>query len=192
MSMDGPEGLQTHADATVVSVAPDATDGPHRRVLSLAWWAIVAIVVADQITKAMVLERIPVLASVTVIPGLLDLVHVRNAGVAFGFLNDLEHAWQSMFTTGLAVVALVGIVYYATHLSAAERLTRFGLSLILGGAVGNLIDRARLGYVVDFVDVYWHDWHFWAFNVADSAITAGAILIFVELILPQRHVSHPV
>ena len=66
----------------------------------------------------------------------------------------------------------------------------FGLALILGGAIGNLIDRARLGYVVDFVDVYWRDWHFWAFNVADAAISVGAVCVFIDLILAPRGTRH--
>ena len=66
------------------------------------------------------------------------------------------------------------------------------MSFILGGAIGNLADRLRQGFVVEFVDVYWRDWHFWAFNVADAAITIGAILIFVELLFPRRHASHSV
>lgn len=169
-----------------------AVDGPEPRVLRLAWWAIVAIVVVDQISKWLIQQNIPVFSSLSIIPGLLDLVHVHNTGVAFGFMNDIEHPWQSAFTTAMALAALAGIFYYATHLGAHERLARFGLSLILGGAIGNLIDRARLGYVVDFVDVYWRDWHFWAFNVADSAISIGAVLIFVDLLLPHRHVSNPV
>jgi signal peptidase II len=151
-----------------------------------------AIVIADQISKWLVTEYIPVFSSVTVIPNLVDLVHVRNTGIAFGFLNDLNHAWQSAMTTGLAVVALVGILIYAKQLDADERWARRGLSLILAGAVGNLIDRARLGFVVDFVDVYWRDWHFWAFNVADSAISIGAVFILLDLVVPDRHVSNPV
>lgn len=171
-----------------------ASDGPETgaRSLRLAWWTMAAIVVADQLTKWLVVEFIPVFSSVTVIPHVLDLVNVRNTGIAFGFLNDLNHAWQSGMTTTLALLALAGIVYYAMHLGPEEHRARFGLSLILAGAVGNLIDRARQGYVVDFVDVYWRDWHFWAFNVADSAISIGAVLILLDLILPARHVSNPV
>jgi signal peptidase II len=97
-----------------------------------------------------------------------------------------------MMTTMLAVIALAGIAYYARHVRAHERLARVGLSLILGGAIGNLTDRIRQGFVVDFVDVYWGDWHFWAFNVADAAITVGATLIFIELLLSSRHAPDPV
>lgn len=160
--------------------------------LGLAWWLIMAIVAADQATKLLIQQNVPVFSSITVIPGMFDLVHVHNRGVAFGFLNDVAHPIRSVVTTGLAVLALVGIVYYSRHLRADERFARLGLSLILSGAIGNLIDRARQGFVVDFVDVYWRDWHFWAFNVADAAISIGAVLIFFELFFPSRHASNPV
>ena len=75
---------------------------------------------------------------------------------------------------------------------AEEWLARLGLSLILGGAVGNLIDRVRQGFVIDFVDVYWQGWHFWAFNVADAAITVGATLVFIDILFVNRHASHSV
>jgi signal peptidase II len=92
----------------------------------------------------------------------------------------------------MAGLALVGISLYARQLRREETLARLGLSLVLGGAVGNLIDRLWAGYVLDFVDVYWRNWHFWAFNVADSAITIGAILVFAELLLVTRHASRSV
>jgi signal peptidase II len=94
---------------------------------------------------------------------------------------------------GIAGIALVAIAAYATQLGFHERLARFGLSLILGGAFGNLIDRAFAGHVVDFVDVYWGSAHFWAFNVADAAITIGAILVLLDMIgLGRQHASHSV
>jgi signal peptidase II len=135
---------------------------------------------------------LPLYDSLAVIPGLMDFVHVRNSGVAFGFLNYLEIASRGLVTTGLALVALIGIMYYARHLRPQELLARVGLSLILGGALGNLIDRFRAGYVTDFVDVYWREWHFWAFNVADASITIGAALVFLDLLVVNRHASDPV
>jgi signal peptidase II len=133
-----------------------------------------------------------VYGSHTIVPNLIDLVHVHNAGVAFGLMNSSDHPQRSLITTSLALVALAGIAYYARDVRAEERLARLGLSLILGGAVGNLIDRVRQGYVIDFVDVYWGDWHFWAFNVADAAISVGATLVFVDVLFFNRHASHPV
>jgi signal peptidase II len=153
---------------------------------------ILAVIALDQLTKALVRQGLALYSSVPIIPGFMDLVHVRNRGVAFGLFNDVAHPQRGMMTTVLAVIALAGIAYYARHVRAHERLARVGLSLILGGAIGNLTDRIRQGFVVDFVDVYWGDWHFWAFNVADAAITVGATLIFIELLLSSRHAPDPV
>jgi signal peptidase II len=160
----------------------------------LYWWLSMLIVLGDQLSKAIVRAALPLFESRSVVPGLVDFTHVRNAGVAFGFLNDLAVAgWaKTTLTTALAVMALLGIAFYARHVRREERVARIGLSLVLGGAVGNLVDRLRVGYVVDFVDVYWRGWHFWAFNVADACITIGAILIFLDLLLVSRHASHPV
>jgi signal peptidase II len=155
-------------------------------------WVTVAIVVLDQVTKAAVRSALPLHSTRPVIPGVLDLIHVQNAGVAFGLMNDFDHPYRAFLTLGLAVAALVGIGYYARQLHPEERLARLGLSLILGGAVGNLVDRLRHGFVVDFIDVYWRGWHFWAFNVADAAISLGATLVLLELLRGNRHASHPV
>jgi signal peptidase II len=94
---------------------------------------------------------------------------------------------------GIATLALVAISIYARQLGSDEKLSRYGLALILGGAFGNLIDRAIAGYVVDFVDVYWGEIHFWAFNVADAAISIGAVLVLLDMIgIGRRHASRPV
>jgi len=153
------------------------------------WWLTLVLIVADQITKALVNSALGLYESITVIPGLLDLVHVRNEGVAFGLLNNTNLPYKAVLTTALALAALGGIVIYARQLRPHEWVARLGLACILGGAVGNLIDRMRQGYVLDFVDVYWNNWHFWAFNVADASITIGAILVFVDLLLVKQHVS---
>jgi len=171
---------------------PDVAIPTPRPSLRLFWWVAFAVVVLDQVSKALIRARLPLYDSKAVVPGFLDLVHVHNAGVAFGLLNDVTHPLRSLATTTLAIVALIGIAFYARHIREDEHLARVGLSFILGGAVGNLADRLRQGFVVDFVDVYWRDWHFWAFNVADAAITVGAILIFLDLLFPRRHASHSV
>ncbi len=150
------------------------------------------VVLADQAVKFLVVRMLPVYDSVTVIPHVLDLTYVRNTGVAFGLLNNSTLPFKGVITTTLALAALGGIALYARQLQAHERLARLGLMLILGGAFGNIIDRLRLGYVIDFVDAYWRDWHFWAFNVADAAITVGAILVFFDLLLGNRHASRSV
>lgn len=158
----------------------------------LFWRVIVALVAADQIVKVIIRSIVPLYETRTVIPGFFDLVHVRNEGVAFGLLNnfDLQHKW--LLTTALALTALAGIGYYARYIRPEEWLARLGLSMILGGAIGNLIDRVYAGYVLDFVDLHWSGWHFWAFNVADASISIGAILVFLDLLLVKPHASHSV
>ena len=145
-------------------------------------WIAGAIVVLDQATKAMVRARLPLHESVTVVPGFFDLTHVRNTGAAFGMLNNMDFAYKSAVMVIVALVALGAVASYALTLPATQRIARYGLALILGGAVGNLIDRATMGYVLDFVDVYWRGVHFWAFNVADSAITVGVSLMILDVV----------
>jgi signal peptidase II len=190
--------LQPPADdptGTVTATPPTTTPAGAVAALRvpLIWWLSLAVIVADQIAKAIVRASLPLYDSQTVIPGLVDLTHVRNAGVAFGLMNDaaISAPLKAVATTGMAALALVGIGLYARHLKHEERLARIGLSLILGGALGNLIDRLRQGFVIDFVDVYFRGWHFWAFNVADASITIGAILVFLDLLVVTRHASHP-
>jgi signal peptidase II len=155
--------------------------------------AIGTIVVVDQISKFVVRSTIPLYAKHVIIPNLLDVTHVQNTGAAFGLLNAADFPYKSAVMIGIATLALVAISIYARQLGAHERLSRYGLSLILGGAFGNLIDRAIAGHVVDFVDIYWGEAHFWAFNVADAAITVGAVLVLLEMIgIGRRHASHPV
>jgi len=152
-----------------------------------------AIVVLDQLTKFLVRATIPLYAKRVIIPDVLDVTHVQNTGAAFGLLNAADFPYKSAVMIGIATLALVAISIYARQLGAHERLSRYGLALILGGAFGNLIDRAIAGYVVDFVDVYWGEAHFWAFNVADAAITIGAILVLLEMLgIGRRHAPRPV
>jgi signal peptidase II len=153
--------------------------------------ATVALVIAiDQFTKFLVRSSIPLYAKRSVIPRLLDITHVQNTGAAFGLLNASAFPYKSALMIVVATLALVAISLYARQLGHDERLSRYGLVLILGGAFGNLIDRAVSGYVVDFVDVYWGEAHFWAFNVADAAITIGAILVLLDMIgLGRSHAS---
>lgn len=153
-----------------------------RRRLEL--FAAAGVVLADQVTKALVASRLDLHATVTVIPGLLNLTHVRNTGAAFGLLNAAEFAYKPLLMVVLALLALVGVAVYASQLPVGHRLARTGLALVLGGALGNLVDRARQGFVLDFVDVYWRAWHFWAFNVADAAITVGVCLLILDMLRP--------
>ena len=116
----------------------------------------------------------PLLAAAYLIALQFAAVRARQRGIDSTKVMDLG--------IYLIIAALVGINYYARYIRAEERLARVGLSLILGGALGNLIDRLRQSYVVDFVDVYWRGWHFWAFNVADAAITIGVGLMILDIL----------
>jgi signal peptidase II len=153
------------------------------RRLELVIVAVVAVL--DQVTKFLVVAEMELYETIPVIPGLLNLTHIRNTGVAFGFFNTAEFAYKPLVVSVMALAALVGVGLYAAQLPMAHRWARVGLALILGGAAGNLVDRARQGYVVDFVDAYWKGWHFWAFNVADAAITVGVGLLIIDLFRPD-------
>jgi signal peptidase II len=144
-----------------------------------------AIVAFDQLTKAIVRARLPLHESVTIIPGLVDFTHVRNTGAAFGFLDAVDFPYKTVVIALIATAALIGVGMYAASLAHHQLAARAGLALIIGGAAGNLIDRLTAGSVVDFVDVYWHSWHFWAFNVADSAITVGVAIMILDMIMPD-------
>src|SRR4051812_12092360 len=173
------------------SIAPPARAGLSARPLELL--TIVAVIGSDQLTKAIVRRTLELYDHIAVIPGFLDITHVQNSGAAFGLLNAADFPFKAVLMIGIAAIALVAIGAYATQLGFHERLARFGLSLIIGGAFGNLIDRAVAGHVVDFVDVYWGSAHFWAFNVADAAITVGAVLVLLDMIgLGRQHASHSV
>jgi len=184
------------SDTVETPVVPDppaapAAAGLYARPFELL--TIAAVVGADQLSKAIVRRTLELYDHIPVIPGFLDITHVQNTGAAFGLLNAADFPFKAVLMIGIAAIALVAIAAYATQLGFHERLARFGLSLILGGAFGNLIDRAIAGYVVDFVDVYWGSSHFWAFNVADAAISIGAVIVLLDMIgLGRQHASHSV
>jgi signal peptidase II len=146
---------------------------------------VIAVALVDQLTKWLVVADLELYQTVPVIPGFLNLTHIRNSGVAFGLFNTAEFAYKPLVVALLALGALVGVGLYASQLPYTHKWARAGLALILGGAAGNLVDRARQGYVVDFVDAYWNGWHFWAFNVADAAINVGVGLLIIDLFRPE-------
>lgn len=153
------------------------------------WIPLVAaiVVVLDQITKAICVAEVPLHARIPVIDGFLALTHVHNRGMAFGLFNGIEASWLRWLLAGVAVAAVVIIWSYARDEShRTPVLIAFGA--ILGGAVGNLIDRVRHGYVVDFILAHWDRYEFPAFNVADSAITIGGVILFLAL---ARDTSQP-
>lgn len=141
-------------------------------------WIALVVVVVDQLTKWSALKYLTRHVEVAVMP-FVNLTLVYNRGAAFGFLNDAG-GWQNIFFMGVALVACAAIVYFLFRLRPNDVVVAIGLSLIFGGAAGNLIDRFLYGYVIDFVDVYYGSWHWPAFNVADSAISLGAISLFID------------
>ena len=166
------------------------TDGPLSvRLRGFEIAVIAGIVLADQVTKAAVRARIPLYDTVAVIGGVLNLTHVRNSGAAFGFLNAVDFPFKASLLALVATAALTGIAWYAARVPTHARVARLGLALILAGAVGNLVDRLVLGAVVDFIDVVFGTWHFWAFNLADSAITMGVIALVFDMMGTGRHAS---
>lgn len=142
----------------------------------------VSVVILDQLTKAMVRPTLALHQSVEIIPGFLDLTRVHNTGAAFGMLNDMDFPMKTVVLSLVALLALAGVAWYASTVPLTDRLARIGVAGVLGGAIGNLIDRAKDGYVLDFVDAYYGNWHFWAFNVADAAITIGVIFMILDML----------
>ena len=156
------------------------------------FWLPIVVVALDQVAKAAVRATLPLHSKVTVVPGLMDFTHVRNTGAAFGILNAVDFLFKTVAIAVIATIALVRVGLYAANLAPHQRVARVGLALIVGGAAGNLVDRVVAGSVVDFVDVYWRTYHFWAFNVADSAITIGVSLMILDILGVGPHVSKTV
>lgn len=147
------------------------------------------IVAADQATKWLVSHRLPLYEDVPLISGLLSLQHVRNSGAVFGFLSGTDFPGKPYLFAVMSAVALAALAYYARTIPREERLPRFALGLVIGGAIGNLIDRVRFGYVVDFVKMYWGN-HVWPnYNVADSAISIGLCLLIIDSLRPRDRES---
>jgi signal peptidase II len=179
--------VDTPPDATPV-LTPDL-GGTQAGRTSIVWMLVSLIVGLDQVTKALVRAYVPLHDSIPIVPGVLNLTHVENTGAAFGLLNSADFPFKPVLIAVFAAIALSGIAIYASRLAPQERTARIGLALILGGAVGNLIDRVTGGAVVDFIDVVIGGWHFWAFNVADTAITLGVAAMFLDMFGLDRHVS---
>jgi len=144
---------------------------------------IAALVVAfDQLTKMLVDRFMSLHESHLLVDGLLRLTYVQNRGAAFGILSDADLPYQSLLFAVVSLAALGAIAAYAWRLPARSRLPQTALALIMGGALGNLLDRARLGYVIDFVDAFWGVHHWPAFNGADSAISIGVVLLVIDIL----------
>jgi signal peptidase II len=150
------------------------------------------VLVLDQWTKWLIELHLPAHASHPVLPGLFNLTHVRNTGVAFGLFASGGEGTATLLLAGLGLIALLVVGYYFWKTPPAHHLLLGALALVLGGAVGNLLDRCVAGAVTDFIDVYWRTHHWPAFNVADSAITIGLLLLAADTLRPApRSASHP-
>ncbi len=144
----------------------------------------------DRFTKWLVETNVSAMDTYHVIPGFFDIVHSENRGIAFGIMNDSTSEWR---TGMLVVLSCAAVIFVAAMLWNAQRLDRasfWGLSLILGGASGNVFDRAVWGKVTDFLDFYVRDYHWHTFNIADSAIVVGSGLLLIELVRPKRRATN--
>lgn len=150
-----------------------------RNKMAFAWLLVSVLIVAlDLWTKSLATESLTLYRPVEM-TSWLNMMLAHNYGAAFSFLSDAG-GWQRWLFTGLASVVTLVLIAWLFRLPPGDKLTSAALCLIIGGAVGNLIDRIINGYVVDFIDVYYQDWHWPAFNLADSAITGGVILLLIE------------
>jgi signal peptidase II len=145
------------------------------------------ILALDQATKLYIDANFRLHESIPVIRGWFNLTYVRNKGAAFGIFAD--SAIRIPFFITVSIIAMLGILWYIRRLRDDQKLAVFSLSLVFAGALGNLIDRIRLGEVIDFLDVYWQRHHWPAFNVADSAITVGVTLLFIDMWREERKKS---
>ena len=143
---------------------------------------------ADQLTKAYIDRSMDLHHSIPVIDGLFSITYVRNKGAAFGFLANTSY--RIPFFIFVSVVAVVVILVAFYKLRDDQRLAMVSLAMILSGAVGNLIDRIRLGEVIDFLDVYWKGYHWPAFNIADSAICVGVFLLAIDMFLEEKRLRN--
>ena len=151
----------------------------------LKWiWLAVVVVILDQLTKYVASASLEMYQPIAVMP-MLNWTLMHNPGAAFSFLAN-ESGWQRWFFSVIAIVVSVVIVLWIKRLEQHEKWQAIALALILGGALGNVIDRIWLGYVVDFIDVYYEQWHWPAFNIADSAIFIGVAMIIIDSVREYR------
>ncbi len=149
------------------------------RKFALPLAAAVGLTIADQWSKAWIVAHFAPYEVLAVLDNVFQIVRVQNTGVAFGLLSNLDARWVNPALIAATGLAIAGVLAYI-HIHPVRGPAPCGLGLILGGALGNLIDRARLGYVVDFLDLHWHAHHWPAFNVADIGITVGIVLVLLD------------
>lgn len=157
----------------------------HRVPWGLALTIAAVVLALDQATKAWVLQNLPGTPPLTVIPGFFNLTFSRNTGGVFGLLAGEPSFGRRAFFVGATAIALGVIVVFLHRWGRESRLLTVSLALVAGGAIGNLVDRLRFGSVVDFIDWYWRSHHWYTFNIADSAISTGAVLLIAHSLLPE-------
>ncbi len=165
-----------------ITELPDRQTGPDRKKYLNLILIAGTVVILDQITKYLVLQNMPLYHSIPVIPGLFNLTHIHNPGGAFGFFAGQSLVVRKIVFLLMSSIAAVLVLYFYHQTPRTFPWLRVGLSLIFGGAVGNLIDRFRFGKVVDFLDFYLGSAHWPAFNIADSAITVGVTIFIIHLL----------
>lgn len=146
-----------------------------------------SVLVLDQATKAMVVSRMTLFSTSPVIPGVFHITLVTNRGALFGLFHDLAEPYRVALFTAVPVLAILLMLVFQYRTTIHDMATQSGLALILGGALGNLVDRLRLGYVIDFLDVFVGEHHWPAFNVADSCICIGVALLLIDLLSRSWH-----
>jgi signal peptidase II len=151
----------------------------------LKWlWLSLLVIALDQASKLLVDASMRLYETIELAP-FFQLTYLRNQGAAFSFLAQAG-GWQRWFFVGLSLAASVGIGYWLTRLPQGRRWEAAAWALVLGGALGNLIDRLAYGYVIDFLDVFYKAWHWPAFNIADSAITVGVVMLLLDALKTAR------
>ena len=140
------------------------------------------VILSDQITKSIVLNNIPLFSSLTVIDGFFNLTHLQNPGGAFSLFANQSFLLRKFFFIALPLILLVFLFYFYRSISDTQKYLAFGISLIIGGALGNLIDRFRFGKVTDFLDFYIKDIHWPSFNLADSSIFVGITIFMLHIL----------
>jgi len=150
----------------------------------LKWLSLsLLVLVLDQLSKLWVVANFDLYESIQLIPQ-LNFTYVHNTGAAFSFLSSAG-GWQRWFFVGIALVASISLSVWLTRLKPSERWMAVTLSLILGGAIGNVLDRIAYGYVIDFIDVYYQAWHWPVFNIADCAISVGVLMMLIDTFRPK-------
>ncbi len=160
-----------------------------RRISYFLW--ILVLLAVDQVSKAVVVQKIAVLHSISVFPGFFNLTNIRNRGAIFGFFSHSESQLVYVLLTLASLAALGLVVFYFFKTPASDRFMNISLSLILAGALGNLADKIFRGYVVDFLDFYVKRWHWPSFNVADASISIGALLLVYAIFFRRKRKCTP-